>query len=321
MALTIVRLPSPTQINSLLTQSSASTIYATKVYADSIGVSSSAAAVNYLTASAPAALNTLDELASALGDDSNFATTIINLISEKLTSIPGMISPYAASTIPTGWLRCDGSVYNISSYPALGNLLSSTYGGNGTTTFGVPDLRGRTIAGMDIDNGGFANRLTNTGTNNSGINGSVLGASGGDQRVQLHQHLNTVTITDTLHSHGGSLVDGNQPPGSRTYRFYGSTYNAVGSHTHSATYQETSGGANDYNNADGVNFGVDTQTGNQGTQYITTIAGQGGHDHPTYVDLNDEYSGVTASIGNVDYGTGTAQNVQPTMILTYIIKT
>lgn len=44
------------------------------------------------------------------------------------------------STIPDGWLLCDGSVYNISSYPSLGAHLGATYGGNGSTTFAVPPI-------------------------------------------------------------------------------------------------------------------------------------------------------------------------------------
>jgi microcystin-dependent protein len=54
---------------------------------------------------------------------------------------------FAGSTAPTGYLLCDGTVYNISTYPTLGALLLSTYGGNGTTTFGVPDLKQRIPVG------------------------------------------------------------------------------------------------------------------------------------------------------------------------------
>jgi microcystin-dependent protein len=44
---------------------------------------------------------------------------------------------------PVGWFLCDGSLYPISQYDVLYNLLGTTYGGNGTTNFAVPDLRGR----------------------------------------------------------------------------------------------------------------------------------------------------------------------------------
>lgn len=44
---------------------------------------------------------------------------------------------------PSNWVICDGSTLSISSYPVLYQLLGTTYGGDGNTTFGVPDLRGR----------------------------------------------------------------------------------------------------------------------------------------------------------------------------------
>jgi hypothetical protein len=68
-----------------LTQASASTTYATKTELNNIDLSSaSAAAVAAIVDSAPATLNTLNELAAALGDDANFATTITTSLSEKL---------------------------------------------------------------------------------------------------------------------------------------------------------------------------------------------------------------------------------------------
>ncbi len=49
---------------------------------------------------------------------------------------------------PRGWLLCDGSLLQISQYSSLFALLGTRYGGNGTTTFALPDLRGRTIIGF-----------------------------------------------------------------------------------------------------------------------------------------------------------------------------
>jgi microcystin-dependent protein len=49
---------------------------------------------------------------------------------------------------PNGWAVCDGSLLSISQNSALFSLLGTAYGGNGTTTFGLPDLRGRVPVGM-----------------------------------------------------------------------------------------------------------------------------------------------------------------------------
>jgi microcystin-dependent protein len=55
----------------------------------------------------------------------------------------GQIMLFAGNFVPKGYLPCDGSVQPISQYDALYTLLGTTYGGDGTTTFGMPDLRGR----------------------------------------------------------------------------------------------------------------------------------------------------------------------------------
>lgn len=55
----------------------------------------------------------------------------------------GEIRIFAATFAPRGWAMCDGQLLPISYYEALFSLLGTTYGGDGRTTFGLPDLRGR----------------------------------------------------------------------------------------------------------------------------------------------------------------------------------
>ena len=55
----------------------------------------------------------------------------------------GQILAVGFKIVPAGWLACDGRLYQVSDYPSLYNLLMTTYGGDGVTTFAVPDLRGR----------------------------------------------------------------------------------------------------------------------------------------------------------------------------------
>jgi microcystin-dependent protein len=54
----------------------------------------------------------------------------------------GMIIPFAGNFQIQGWAFCNGQIMNISQYQALFAILGTTYGGNGTTTFALPDLRG-----------------------------------------------------------------------------------------------------------------------------------------------------------------------------------
>jgi microcystin-dependent protein len=60
----------------------------------------------------------------------------------------GMIVMFGFAFAPRGWAFCAGQIMSISQNTALFSLLGTTYGGNGSTTFGLPDLRGRTAVGM-----------------------------------------------------------------------------------------------------------------------------------------------------------------------------
>lgn len=59
------------------------------------------------------------------------------------TPFIGEIRMFAFGRTPVGWQACDGSLLPISQYDALFALIGTLYGGDGQTTFGVPDLRGR----------------------------------------------------------------------------------------------------------------------------------------------------------------------------------
>jgi len=60
----------------------------------------------------------------------------------------GEIRIFPTNWPPTGWHLCDGSTLTIQQYQALYSLLGTRYGGNGTTTFNLPDLRGRSLVGV-----------------------------------------------------------------------------------------------------------------------------------------------------------------------------
>lgn len=60
----------------------------------------------------------------------------------------GMVTIFGFSFNPRGWMTCSGQTLPVSQYTALFSLLGVTYGGNGQTTFGLPDLRGRVPIGV-----------------------------------------------------------------------------------------------------------------------------------------------------------------------------
>lgn len=99
------------------------------------------------------------------------------------------------------YLVCDGTVYSISVFPALGNMLGASFGGNGINTFAVPDARGRVRAILNQATG----RLTAAG---SGVNGDVLGGAGGNEFMQAHAHANVLNDPGHVHSYGGITPGG-----------------------------------------------------------------------------------------------------------------
>lgn len=60
----------------------------------------------------------------------------------------GTIQPFAFQFAPRGWMFCSGQILAIQTNTALFSLLGVTYGGNGQTTFALPNLNGRTILGQ-----------------------------------------------------------------------------------------------------------------------------------------------------------------------------
>lgn len=109
----------------------------------------------------------------------------------------GVVLDYAGSTAPDGWLLCHGQTISRTTYAALFAAVGTTFGaGDGSTTFGVPDCRGRFTLGRDNMGGVPANRVTSA---ESGLAATTLGATGGDQR--LHGHTHGVTVNDPGHAH------------------------------------------------------------------------------------------------------------------------
>jgi len=109
----------------------------------------------------------------------------------------GSIITYAGAVAPAGWLMCAGQDVSRATYSSLFTAISTTYGaGDGSTTFTLPDLRGRAVFGKDNMGGTAASRVTSAV---SGVSGTTLGATGGDQRAQLHTH--NATVTDPGHKH------------------------------------------------------------------------------------------------------------------------
>ena len=187
---------------------------------------------------------------------------------------PGCLMMYPSNTPPSGWLLCNGSAVSRLTYSALFAIIGTTYGtGDGSTTFHLPDMRGRTPIG------------TGTGT---GLTARNLGQTGGAETHTL--------TTSEMPSHTHSA-----------------TTNGAGSHTHgiydpghSHMYQKPQSQNLGFGQQGNVTDGMQTYST---TGAFTGIIINASGDHSHTVTVNSQGSG------------GSHNNMQPFLVVNYIIKT
>jgi microcystin-dependent protein len=113
----------------------------------------------------------------------------------------GQIQAFGFNFAPRGWASCDGQLMPISQYQALYSLLGTIYGGDGRTSFGLPDLRGRFAIGHG---------------NGPGLSPATLGAKGGANQVTLtvnnlpaHNHMVNGGISVGVSDEDANASEGN----------------------------------------------------------------------------------------------------------------
>jgi len=111
--------------------------------------------------------------------------------------------PFTRITGPIGWVPCDGRLLSVSDYQVLFTLIGTTYGGNGVSTFGVPDLRGRVPVGQGKLTGGA---LPYTLGEKNGVEAPTI------TTAQMPTHTHAIATG----SSAGSVSISNQPGTSST---------------------------------------------------------------------------------------------------------
>jgi microcystin-dependent protein len=233
-----------------------------------------ATAVSNLVDSSPSVLDTLNELSAALNDDPNFSTTVATALAALVPS--GTVSQTARATAPTGYLLCDGSAISRTTYSSLFDAIGTAYGvGDNSTTFNIPNLKGRVPVGFDSSQTEF----------------DTLGEAGGakthtltEAQMPSHTHIQN-SHNHTQNSHNHSQNAHSHPVGGANSVFF--IVNGSG----------TSGGANITTGGGGYSNSVPqdataTNNATTATNQATTATNQntgGGQAHNNlqpYVVLN-----------------------------------
>lgn len=148
--------------------------------------------------------------------------TVIGVIGGVQQVPSGSVQPFAGSAAPTGWLLCDGSAVSRTTYADLFAVIGTSYGsGDGSTTFNLPNLKGRVPVGRDA----------------SQVEFDTLGETGG-AKTNTHNHY-TATSNDGTNVYTSTTAN---VPRSRVVtkaRYAGVGGGASGGTREDSTYDET----------------------------------------------------------------------------------
>ena len=214
---------------------------------------------------------------------SNGTTVINNGAFIGVEGIPtGTIVPWTDSSLPTGFLECNGANVSRSTYSDLFAVIGTTYGsGDGSSTFGLPDLQDNVPVGKSpgkaLASTGGANTVASGGSVNTNTNINVTGNVGGSTA-------NATLSTPQLASHNHSHNFRNPGPGNPT--------------------------------------GIDLSTGNRavpafGPNIINNTGSGGGHSH----NMSANFSGSGNASSTSSFSGNATSVIQPYVALIYIIKT
>lgn len=132
----------------------------------------------------------------------SFVSSAIGSIGNGIPS--GIVAQFAGPIAPAGWLLCDGAIVSRSLYQSLFNAIGTAHGqGDGSTTFALPDYRGRFLRGVDGGTGRDPDRATRTAANTGGNTGDNVGSVQADMFAS-HNHSASFPGQVSTHSTGAT---------------------------------------------------------------------------------------------------------------------
>lgn len=288
---------------------------------------------DYETANAHILDTSLDHHSQYL-DEARHAALDHDVIVSGATVPIGGAMLYFGAVAPLKWVLANGQAIDRDDYAELFSLFGTTHGaGDGSTTFNVPDMRGRFPLGLDNMGGTSANRVTDAAADS-------LGGSGGVESVtlsgsQIPSHLHSVSIaTDSQGSHSHTMSFSSGAGGTHTHTWSGTT-STSGAHTHGIFTSGGGGRLQFVQDATSTfnNYGLHASLGSPGTSITDS---QGSHTHTvsgntgSVADHTHLISGSTASAaahthtvsgntGSTGSG-GSHTNVPPYLAMSFIIR-
>lgn len=224
-----------------------------------------------------------------------------------LTGPSGTICIWPTNTPPSGWLICDGAAVSRTTYGVLWTLLGTTYGaGDGTTTFNLPNLKGRVVVGRDAADTDWDTLGETRGAKTHTLSAAEMPTH--SHTVNSHSHTGNTGNTDPSHSHTIS------------YEYVTSSFMAANwEHDHF------------YDDPNRSNIGLTPGSNQYALNPLGDRTGKTNTDHQH--SANHGHSAGTANInhshpitaespGTNNAGSGSAHNnIQPSFVLNFIIKT
>lgn len=213
-------------------------------------------------------------------------------LKESKDAIPtGSIFTFPMTTIPTGYLVCDGSAVSRTNYADLFAVLGTTYGaGNGSTTFNLPDYRGQFLRGLDSGAGNDPDAVTRT-DRGDGTTGDAVGTTQDDE-MSSHLHENVppsvISTTDGSHAHSTYTTTINtNASGNHYHNIPGSsaTTNYISPHTHMLRGERVNANTSTFGSYDA--FLIDEN--NAGPETMNTFS-SGGHNHTVNIPASNTNS-------------------------------